>query len=530
MHSEQLTSPEMVHTQLERILGSNTFKEAERLKKFLQFIAEQTLHGNEDQLKQYTIATSAFDRGDEFDPQKDPIVRIQAARLRERLNKYYQTEGKKDPLLIIIPKGSYVPIFSRQGKFEDNYVHNDLPQTTEPSIAVFPFKNLTGKESLQYIADGFTEELIITLSSYKYVTVIRAFNKTEDPLNSTDNRTFNQIEFLLNGSIRFNREKIKVIVTLSDANSDEVIWGNEFFETYGLEKMIDIQETVARKVAACIADVYGGVIPKKRYKENKESHYKNIETYDAILHFYHYKRNPIASEYNKVIEKVNMIVEKYPASGPAWSILGNLTIDNYALGFEEDPGLLDQALEYTKKGVYFDPDNLMTRTYLAYAYLIGNQLEACIQQAQFAKSLNPKSPNFIGALGWGTALAGEWEQGITDIELSYTLNLDYPKWYHLAPSLYYLKEHKFEAAMDEAMKFDSPGLFWDPLVKTFTYALAGKQKEAENSLENLLLLKPDFPQKSSFYIGMYVKFDDLRQLIYKGLEKAGFPLRQFGNL
>jgi TolB-like protein len=377
---------------------------------------------------------------------------------------------------------------------------------------------------LQYIADGFSEELIITISSYKHVNVIRAFNKTEVTLNSSDKKTSHQIGFLLNGSIRFNKEKIKVIVTLTDAINDEVIWGSEFIETYDLEKMIDIQESVAQKVASCIADVHGGVITKKGYEKSKESRYKNIEMYDSVLHFYHYKRNPIPSEYNKVFKKISVILEKYPEFGSAWSILGNLTIDNYALGFVDDPGLLDQALEYTEKGVHFDPDSLLTRTYLAYVYLISSQLEVCIQQAQFAKSLNPKSPNFIGALGWGIALAGDWEQGIADIELSYTLNLDYPKWYHMAPSLYYLKEHKFEAALNEAMKFDSPKIFWDPLLKAVTFALCGKQKEAKNSLEDLLRLKPDFHQKSLFYINMFVKFDDLRQLIYKGLEKAGLTL------
>jgi tetratricopeptide (TPR) repeat protein len=288
--------------------------------------------------------------------------------------------------------------------------------------------------------------------------------------------------------------------------------------------MINIQETVAQKVASCIADVYGGVITKKGPEENKERRYKNIEMYEAVLRYYHYKKYPIPSEYNKVFRNISEIVEKYPEFGSAWSILGNLTIDNYALGFVDDPKLLDQALEYTEKGVQFDPDNVMTRSYLAYVYLIAGQLEACIQQAKMAKSLNPKSPNFIGSIGWGIALAGDWEQGMADIELSYTLNLDYPKWYHLVPTLYFLKKHDFGSALNEAKKFDAPKIFWDPLMKAVTFALYGKQKEAKNSLEDLLRLKPDFNQKSLFYINMFVKFDDLRQLIYKGLEKAGLTL------
>jgi adenylate cyclase len=528
MQENQLNTPEEIKTQLEKILKSNTLKDSERLKRFLRFVVEQTLDGKADQLKQYTIATSAFDRGVAFDPQKDPIVRIQAGRLREHLNKYYQTEGKNDTLVIEIPTGSYVPIFSEKEKFEGNFVNNGLMQIMGPSIAVFPFKNLTGNESLQYIAEGFTEELIFTLSSYKDLTVIRAFNKSNDPLNSTDHGISKQMEFFLNGSIRFNQKKIKVIVTLTDSKSNKIIWGSEFLKNYNLEKIIDIQETIAQSVAACIADVYGGVISKKRYVENKESDYKNMETYDAILHFYQYERNPIASEYNKVIHLLNNVLKKNPEFGPAWSAIGDLILDSYALGFVAEPGLLDQALEYTKKGVHFNPDNQMTRSHLAYAYLISNQLEACIQQIQIAKSLNPKSPYFIGGLGWLSALAGEWEQGMEDIKLSYKLNLDCPKWYHLATMLYQLKEHKFEAALIEAMKFDIPELFWDPLLKTVTFAHCGKQKEAKNSLENLLRLKPDFPQKSSYYISMYVKFDDLRQLINKGLEKAGLTLLPHG--
>ena len=91
MQENQLNTPEEIKTQLEKILKSNTLKDSERLKRFLRFVVEQTLDGKADQLKQYTIATSAFDRGVAFDPQKDPIVRIQAGRLREHLNKYYQT-------------------------------------------------------------------------------------------------------------------------------------------------------------------------------------------------------------------------------------------------------------------------------------------------------------------------------------------------------------------------------------------------------------------------------------------------------
>jgi adenylate cyclase len=530
MQPNQQNAPERVKAQLEKILESNTFKESERLKNFLRFVVEQTLDGKGDQLKQYTIATSAFDRSVKFDPQKDPIVRIQAGRLRQHLNKYYRMEGKNDTLLIEIPKGSYIPKFSGNENYaQNNNNNNDLTQTNEPSISVFPFKNLSGNESMQYVADGFTEELIMTLSLYKYITVIRAFHKINgDSSNSFSNQTSPSVQFLINGSIRFKGDKIKVIVTLTDAKSNKVIWGSEFFETYDLDGIIDIQETVTQNVAACIADAYGGVILKKRYSDTKQKTYKNIERFDAISHFYHYLRNPVHSEFNTVIHKLEGTVKKYPDFGAGWAALSDIYLNNYALGYFEGAHLLEHGIEYAKKGIRFDPDNQMTNTYMGYAYLINNQLNESIKQMQFARSLNPKSAFYIGAVGWVTALAGDWEQGMADIELSFELNPDYPKWYHLATTLYYLKENKFEDAVEEAIKFNIPELFWDPLLKTVTFALVGKQKEARESLDNLLRLKPGFEDKSTFYINMFVKFDDIRQLIYKGLQKAGLTLELLG--
>jgi TolB-like protein len=526
MHKIQRYPSNEIKTQLTKILESETFQESEKLRDFLQFVVNETLEGRENHLKQYTIAVNAFDRGIEFDPQKDPIVRIQAGRLRQHLGRYYRTEGKNDTLLIEIPKGSYIPDFSNMEKFSGNYIYKEKSSSNTPNITVFPFKNLSGVESNQYIADGFTEELIMTLSLFKHITIIRASRKRGNYSEERNNgSTAFKARFILDGSIRFKGSEIKIIVTLTDANNNEVIWGSEFFETYELEKVIDIQETVAQNVAGSIADIYGGVVVKKLFSETRKRTYKNIERYDAILYFYHYERNPTAAEYEKVIHIFNEIVKKYPDFGAGWAVLANITLDNYALGFADEAGLLNQAMEYAKKGVRFDPDNQMTRTYLAYAYLINNQLEDSIQQMQFAKSLNPKSAYYIGALGWASALAGEWEAGMADIELSYHLNPDYPKWYHLATVLYFLKKGEFGQALQEALKFDLPDLFWDPLLKAVTFAHLGKQKEAKKSLGTLLQVNPNFIKKPSFYLDMFIKFEDIRQLVLEGLEKAGMPLK-----
>ena len=81
---------------------------------FLRFVVEETLAGREHRLKGYTIATRVFGRGDDFDAAQDPIVSIQAGRLRRALERYYLVAGGRDPVFIDIPKGRYVPRFRAQ--------------------------------------------------------------------------------------------------------------------------------------------------------------------------------------------------------------------------------------------------------------------------------------------------------------------------------------------------------------------------------------------------------------------------------
>jgi len=102
---------QQVSTQLERILASAAFDASARNRTFLRYVVNETLAGRGDRIKAYTVAQEVFQRGPDFDPQLDPVVRIEAGHLRRSLERYYLTVGKGDPLVIDIPKGGYVPKF-----------------------------------------------------------------------------------------------------------------------------------------------------------------------------------------------------------------------------------------------------------------------------------------------------------------------------------------------------------------------------------------------------------------------------------
>ena len=112
LHRESAVSPDAVRAQLQRVLACKDFDASDRNRRFLGYVVEETLAGHTQHIKAYSIATLVFGREPSFDPQSDPIIRIEASRLRRSLERYYLTAGKHDALRIDIPKGSYIPTFA----------------------------------------------------------------------------------------------------------------------------------------------------------------------------------------------------------------------------------------------------------------------------------------------------------------------------------------------------------------------------------------------------------------------------------
>ncbi|MEP9379484.1 hypothetical protein ABLE91_22420 [Aquabacter sp. CN5-332] len=119
-----------VRAALARVLAAEEFVSSPRLADFLRFIVEATLSGRAEEIKGYTIAVEALGRPTSFDPQSDPIVRVEATRLRRALERYYGSAGPDETLEIVVPKGSYVPAFRARG------TGVEAPAPVEPALPV----------------------------------------------------------------------------------------------------------------------------------------------------------------------------------------------------------------------------------------------------------------------------------------------------------------------------------------------------------------------------------------------------------
>ena len=160
-----------IREQLDRILHSGPFLHSRRRQRFLEYLVNEALAGRGERLKGYNIALEVFDRPETFDPAIDPIVRIEAVRVREKLREYYEVDGQIDPIHIDLPKGSYTPKIEFRHEGVPQLARRRAPPTQEatptvPSVAVLPFDDLSAGQNLGYLGDGVAEDLITVLSRF----------------------------------------------------------------------------------------------------------------------------------------------------------------------------------------------------------------------------------------------------------------------------------------------------------------------------------------------------------------------------
>jgi TolB-like protein len=154
----------IVNHHLDQALSSPLFRKAERQSRFLRFVVDAALQSPEATIKEFDIGIAVYDRRSDYDPRTDPIVRVEAARLRARLREYYEVTPPEH-VRIDIPKGRYVPLFI---PVEGTSSH----VASELSILLAPFRCLSSDPGDQNFCDGLTEEVLHKLAQNPRLRVI----------------------------------------------------------------------------------------------------------------------------------------------------------------------------------------------------------------------------------------------------------------------------------------------------------------------------------------------------------------------
>jgi TolB-like protein/Tfp pilus assembly protein PilF len=288
----------LVRAELEKILASSGFRNADRMARFLRFVVERTLDGKLDDLKEYSIGMEVFDRGASFDPRLDPVVRVEARRLRKKIEEYYEGEGARAPVRIELPKGGYAvefeqPTSVKSGPSAANggagaalaaadsrktriavtaviamavvaavaLVWTARTSRKSPaaspaallapihSVAVLPLQNLTGDPANEYFAAGMTDALITELAQ---VRALRVISRTSTMKYEGTKRSLPDIgrelhvDAIVEGSVVRSGDRVRITAQLIETASDTHIWAQSYDGSF--KDILDIQSQVSKAI------------------------------------------------------------------------------------------------------------------------------------------------------------------------------------------------------------------------------------------------------------------------------------------
>jgi adenylate cyclase len=281
-------SPDQIRAQLDRMLASAGFASTDRLSRFLRYVVERALSGEAGQLKEYVIGREVFDRNEDYDPRLDSIVRVEAGRLRSKIDEYYNGAGRGDGVIIQLRRGSYAPVFelpntpaisgpsepAQRGVSTGRWrlgigviaatlvvaaivvwrtgiwATAERPAPTQ-TIAVLPFASYSGDQAEQLLAarltDAVTGELarIGTLGVVSHTSALQ-FSGVRRPLREIAKAL--DATLILEGTVSGEPGRVRVQVRLVDGTRDRKYWVEDFEGTAA--DLPDLQRRIARAAAA----------------------------------------------------------------------------------------------------------------------------------------------------------------------------------------------------------------------------------------------------------------------------------------
>ncbi len=522
---ESRWSDEAIREQLDRILEHVEFQATDKMREFLCYVVEETLAGRSERIKGFSIAVEIFGRDSDFDAAHDPVVRIQAGRLRRAIERYYLVGGRQDPIRIDIPKGRYIPVFARGAGPEPLPSRTqELPRQSAlaescPAVLIVPFEDLTGKPELSYLGIGLATELSIYLG---HCLDLRVMQYREGALN--EGKLDTKPNFTVKGSVFCDDENLKIVAQLFDNNTGVQLWIDSLKSPFESGHLIDFQERAANSISARIAGEHG-VIIRAMTTQNSHRTTPDLTTYQAILKGYSYWEMADAVSYQLALEALQQEKAKGCDSGLVFTMLSMLYSANIAMEyFALDHTPLDEALHLAREGVRLEPGNQLSLIALAQVHFLRNDLVLAFNEIEAALALQPESLMFIDTIGYMLILLGEWDRGEQLVQKAIRLNPFYRIYTRYGLWLNAFRQQDYTRALEETEWITEIGSFWGPLARAATLGQMGLPEKGQEEVSRLLALKPNITERGRLLIGHYIKFPDITERLIEGLSVAGLDI------
>jgi TolB-like protein/Tfp pilus assembly protein PilF len=520
MQREGQIPDEKIRELLQRILESRSFDGVGRLKRFLSFIVLETLAGRGDSLKEFAVGEYAFDKGVNFDPRNDPIVRVQARRLRDRLTRYQMEEGQNDEIVIDLPKGRYVPNFRRREMTQPER----RPATIlldRNSVAVLPFEPHSASAEVESLCMSITQEITHALTAVDGLTVLAAgITRSAEAVAAPVGRGHGMAANVVTGSVQKLGAQLRIMWQLVDSASGGIL-ASESMDCPASDVSFALQEDVAAAVSRTLRQGLSDAGWKRgaiRATRNLAAH--NLYSQGR----YHLEQRTEESLrlavtlFERAISEDSHFAKAHAGLADAYELLGHYGVLAPVDIWTKAPSsatmavLLDErdaeahvslahvrstqdwdwagSEEEFRRALALDPNNPTAHHWYAMSCLAPmGRLDEALESIQIARRLSPLSPIIARDCATVFYYRREYEAALESCDQSIELNPYFSQAYW---TLGFIQEERKDtaesaAAFTRALEL-APGSPRNKGALGRMFGLMGKKKEARRVVEELMLL------------------------------------------
>lgn len=487
--SDDAIDRQRVERALEDILNWAEIARSPQLANFLNYVVTRTLDGEVAGIKAYAIAVDVLGRGPEFDPQTDPIVRVQARRLRALLELYYSGDGANAEVQIHLPVGRYVPHFSAAAARALPAVAAEAPRVPgpgwggvgrswiglaalvagistlaalllvltasrggmtlgglqQPSVTVFEFQNMTGDANRLPLAAGLAIKLVTDLGQFENLTVkyaaLNALTGSGRQLPNTD--------FAITGYVRAVDDRVQYSAVLTDGRAGSIVWSKQITVPAG--EVAPTLDSISRTLSLYLGSSRGP-LHAAGYAWLSKQTLPNFprSPYVCQLLFHQFRDSGRRADRLMASTCFEALTEREKASANNLAAMGTLLA---AAGTPEGPAR-DEALARARadlgKAMHLSP--LSGFIWEQQARFLESQGDAEGARAAYASAvqLNPANTDALAGFAQLLALRGNLQDAAAMSDVAVLGSPKPPSWYYCVPALIAMNDSKFAVAMDNA--------------------------------------------------------------------------------
>lgn len=473
---------EQVLSELERILASPGFRARKLIRAFLRYAVQETLAGRGNHLNQYSIAVHALGKPDDFSPVYNPVVRIEAGRLRKLLDDFYAIPSNQPPLMITMPKGTYQVAFTPGMEAVPSApVRSGMtPQITEgPRLQVNCQLLDTLANGAAAVCHKLHHDLLLMMSRFRN---IRLVSTPDTCLPAATTLPPPRLDYTLHCSIQPHTTGFELFFTLTHAPSNELVWTHTLhLPSQPAQKNLD---AVCLQVAANTVTLHSGkaLAHWARYQQSLEAtipdHQQVLVGYLAYLH-------DISREnFSKTLATCKQRLENFPNDSKALVIFARLCGYNHILQYDLIPDMETAWTHTARMAMKLDPDNAEAHSVFAHNSFLRGDYELCRAEFETARQINPFDTSIEYLYGLGLYLMGEQQAGIQAILNLLELPFTKPDWYHVLPFLHTFNQGDYRQALALAERIQQFG-YWGELARCISYFRLGQHAACLNEYRNL---------------------------------------------